>query len=83
MRIVDDGAAEGAEVAILQSTDLGSRLYESLGFRTVVEHDGFVDAASPDPDPVEDPRPWGGHRSALPEAVMRGRASRARPATPM
>jgi GNAT superfamily N-acetyltransferase len=42
-RIVADGAAGGCDVAILQATDMGYPVYERLGFRTVVEYDGFVD----------------------------------------
>jgi alkanesulfonate monooxygenase SsuD/methylene tetrahydromethanopterin reductase-like flavin-dependent oxidoreductase (luciferase family) len=42
MRIVDDGAAEGCDVAILQASDVGRPIYERLGFRTVVEYDGYV-----------------------------------------
>jgi hypothetical protein len=45
MRIVDDGAAAGCDVAILQSSDMGFRIYEGLGFRTVVEYMGYVDPA--------------------------------------
>jgi len=47
MRIVDDGAADGADVAILQSSDMGFTLYEDLGFHTVVEYDGFIDPPPP------------------------------------
>jgi GNAT superfamily N-acetyltransferase len=46
MRIVDDGAAAGCDIAILQSSAMGHPIYERLGFRTVVEYDGFVDPAS-------------------------------------
>ena len=46
MRVVDDGAAAGCDVAILQSSAMGYPIYERLGFRTVVEYDGFVDPAS-------------------------------------
>ena len=49
MRIVHDGAAAGCDVAILQSSAMGYPIYERLGFRTVVEYDGFVDPASPPP----------------------------------
>jgi GNAT superfamily N-acetyltransferase len=44
-RIVDDGAAAGCEVAILQSSEMGRPIYEKLGFRTVVEYDGWIDQA--------------------------------------
>jgi GNAT superfamily N-acetyltransferase len=43
MRIVDDGAAEGCNTAILQASDMGLSVYEHLGFRTVVEYMGYVD----------------------------------------
>jgi GNAT superfamily N-acetyltransferase len=44
-RIVEDGAAAGCEVAILQSTEMGRPIYEKLGFRAVVEYDGWIDPA--------------------------------------
>jgi N-acetylglutamate synthase len=50
MRIVDDGAAEGCDVAILQASDMGRPIYERLGFRTVVEYVGYVDRASLETD---------------------------------
>lgn len=43
MRIVDDGAAEGCDVAVLQASEMGYPVYERLGFRTVVEYLGFID----------------------------------------
>lgn len=46
MRIVEDGAADGCDVAILQASDMGRPVYERLGFRTVVEYMGYVDPAS-------------------------------------
>lgn len=46
IRIVDDGAAVGCDVAILQASDMGKPTYERLGFRTVVEYRGYVDPAS-------------------------------------
>jgi GNAT superfamily N-acetyltransferase len=49
VRIVDDGAAGGCDVAILQATDMGKPIYERLGFRTVVEYSGYVDPASVEP----------------------------------
>lgn len=51
MRIVDDAAASGCDVAILQSSDMGYPIYERLGFRTVVEYMGYVDPASLQPAP--------------------------------
>jgi GNAT superfamily N-acetyltransferase len=43
MRIVDDAAAAGCDVAILQASDMGLPIYERLGFRTVVEYMGWID----------------------------------------
>lgn len=54
MRIVDDGAAAGCDVAILQASDMGFAIYERLGFRTVVEYTGYVDPASLAPAPEAD-----------------------------
>lgn len=42
MRIVDDGAAAGCDVAVLQASEMGYSIYERLGFRTVVEYEGYV-----------------------------------------
>jgi GNAT superfamily N-acetyltransferase len=50
MRVVDDGAAAGCDVAILQASDMGRPIYERLGFRTVVEYMAWVDPASATPD---------------------------------
>lgn len=55
MRIVDDGAAAGCDVAILQSSDMGLPIYERLGFRTVVEYVGYVDPVSLSPGSDADP----------------------------
>jgi GNAT superfamily N-acetyltransferase len=49
IRIVDDGTADGCDVAILQASDMGQPTYERLGFRTVVEYRGYVDPASLEP----------------------------------
>ena len=46
-RIAADGAEEGCEVAILQSSAMGRPLYEGLGYRTVVEYDEWVEPAPP------------------------------------
>lgn len=46
MRLVEDGAVAGCDVATLQASDMGKPIYERLGFRTVVEYSGFVDPAS-------------------------------------
>jgi GNAT superfamily N-acetyltransferase len=43
MRIVDDGATAGCDIAALQASEMGRPLYERLGFRTVVEYVGWVD----------------------------------------
>lgn len=48
MRIVDDGAAAGCDVAILQASDMGRPLYERLGFRTVVDYFGHVEPGAAD-----------------------------------
>ena len=45
-RVVEDGRADGHEVAVLQASDVGLPIYERLGFRTVVRYRAFVD---PDP----------------------------------
>jgi GNAT superfamily N-acetyltransferase len=42
-RVVDDGAAAGCDVAILQSSDMGYPIYERMGFRTVVRYRGWVE----------------------------------------
>ena len=46
MRIVDDAAADGCDVAVLQSSEMGKPTYERLGFRTVVEYIGYADSVS-------------------------------------
>jgi GNAT superfamily N-acetyltransferase len=46
MRIVDDGAGSGCDVAILQASEMGFPIYERLGFETVVEYRGFIDPVS-------------------------------------
>jgi GNAT superfamily N-acetyltransferase len=46
MRIVDDGASLGCDVAILQASHMGYPIYERLGFETVVEYVGFIDPVS-------------------------------------
>jgi GNAT superfamily N-acetyltransferase len=43
MRVVDDGAAAGCDTAILQASPMGLRVYERLGFATVVEYDGYIE----------------------------------------
>jgi GNAT superfamily N-acetyltransferase len=43
MRVVDDGAAAGCDVAILQASEMGRPTYERLGFRTVCEYFGYVE----------------------------------------
>jgi GNAT superfamily N-acetyltransferase len=51
-RVAADGAAAGADVAILQSSEMGRRIYERLGFRTVVEYDGWSDPPESGPSPA-------------------------------
>ena len=46
MRLAEDGAAVGCDIAILQASDMDKPIYERLGFRTVVEYLGYVDPAS-------------------------------------
>lgn len=48
MRIIDDAAAEGCDVAILQASDMGRPIYERLGFRSVVDYYGYADPATID-----------------------------------
>lgn len=45
-RIIDDAVADGADVAILQASDMGKPTYERLGFRTVVEYVAYADPAT-------------------------------------
>lgn len=45
-RAVDDGRERGATVAILQSSAMGRRLYESLGFEEVVWYRAFLEVSS-------------------------------------
>lgn len=49
-RVAADGAAAGCDVAILQSSPMGRPIYERLGYRTVVEYDGWIE-----PDPTTEP----------------------------
>lgn len=51
-RVAADGAAAGADVAILQSSEMGRRIYERLGYRTVVEYDGWSDPPQSGPSPA-------------------------------
>jgi GNAT superfamily N-acetyltransferase len=51
-RVAEDGAAAGCEVAVLQASEMGRPLYEKLGYRTVVEYDGWVDPAEAEPPPA-------------------------------
>ena len=52
-RVAADGAAAGCDVAILQASPMGYPIYERLGYRTVVEYDGWIE---PDGDrPPADP----------------------------
>ena len=40
--VLRDGAERGASVAILQTSPLGHRVYEALGFREVVRYRVFL-----------------------------------------
>jgi GNAT superfamily N-acetyltransferase len=42
-RVTADGAVDGCDVAILQASPMGLPIYERLGYRTVVEYDGWVE----------------------------------------
>lgn len=44
-RVAADGRAAGCEVAILQASEMGRSTYERLGYRTVIEYDGWIDQA--------------------------------------
>lgn len=46
-RVAADGGAAGCDVAILQATSIGLPVYERLGYRTVVEYDGYVEPEEP------------------------------------
>lgn len=46
MRVVDDGATAGCDVAVLQASDAGLPVYLRLGFATVVEYYGFTEASA-------------------------------------
>jgi ribosomal protein S18 acetylase RimI-like enzyme len=47
-RVIADGRARGATVAILQSSAMGRRLYESIGFREVVAYRAFIEVRRAD-----------------------------------
>lgn len=49
-RVAADGLAAGCDVAILQSSPMGRPIYERLGYRTVVEYDGWIE-----PNPPREP----------------------------
>jgi GNAT superfamily N-acetyltransferase len=44
-RVIADGVVDGASAAILQSSTMGRKVYERLGFELVVEYSGWMDAA--------------------------------------
>ena len=44
-RVIADGVAAGATVAILQSSAMGRAVYERIGFRLVAEYSGWVEPA--------------------------------------
>jgi GNAT superfamily N-acetyltransferase len=44
-RVAADGRVAGCDVAVLQASDMGRPIYERLGYRTVVEYDGYIDPA--------------------------------------
>ncbi len=46
-RIVDDGASDGCDVAVLQASEAGKPIYERMGFRTVIEYDAYCDPPDP------------------------------------
>jgi ribosomal protein S18 acetylase RimI-like enzyme len=48
MRVVEDGAAAGCDVAILQASEMGLPVYDRLGFRVVSEYFGYVEPGSDD-----------------------------------
>ncbi len=51
-RVAADGAAAGCDVAILQASAMGLPIYERLGYRTVVEYDGYVEPEEPAAPPT-------------------------------
>ena len=44
--VVADGRAAGCDVAALQASEVGRRIYERLGFRTVVRYAAYADRSS-------------------------------------
>lgn len=45
VRLAADGAAAGCDVAVLQASPMGLRLYERLGYRTVVRYMAYIEPA--------------------------------------
>jgi GNAT superfamily N-acetyltransferase len=51
-RVAADGHAAGCEAAILQASPMGRPIYERMGYRTIIEYDGYIEP-EPEPDASE------------------------------